>query len=62
MDKSLSSFQKCEDGLWGSPILLFNGYRGPFVIVKWPEYAVNHSSLSSAEDKNKWSYTSTPPA
>jgi len=38
------------------------GTGGPFVTVKWPECAVNHSSLSSAEDKNEWSYISTPPA
>jgi len=58
MDKSLSSFQKCKDGHWGSTNLLFNGYRAPFVTVKWPGFAVNHSSLSSAEDTNEWSYIS----
>jgi hypothetical protein len=29
--------------------------------VKWPGREADHSLLSSAEVKNEWSYTSTPP-
>jgi hypothetical protein len=29
--------------------------------VKWPEREVDHSPPSSAEVKERWSYTSTPP-
>jgi hypothetical protein len=54
------SFPKRPDRLWGPPSLLFNGYRGTFPEVKWPEREVNHSSPSSAEIKNEWSYTSAP--
>ena len=28
--------------------------------AKWPGHDVDHSSLSSAEVKNEWSYTSAP--
>ena len=52
---------KRPDRLWGPPSLLLNGYRVSFPRVKWPLREVNHSPPSSAEVKNKWSYTSTPP-
>jgi hypothetical protein len=39
----------------------FNEYRCSFPGVKRPERDVDHSSPSSAEDKNEWSYTSTSP-
>jgi hypothetical protein len=29
--------------------------------IKWPGREADHLSLSSAEVKNKWSYTSAPP-
>jgi hypothetical protein len=29
--------------------------------VKWPDHEYGHSPPSSAEVKNVWSYTSTPP-
>jgi hypothetical protein len=32
-----------------------------FLKVKWPGREADHSPLSSAEVKNAWSYTSTPP-
>jgi hypothetical protein len=32
-----------------------------FPVVKWPERDADHSPLSSAEVKNEWSYTYTPP-
>jgi hypothetical protein len=37
------------------------GTRGSFSGVKWPGREVDHSSPSSAEVKNAWSYKSTPP-
>jgi hypothetical protein len=45
------------------PGLLFIGYQegGFFPRVKWPEYEVNLSPSFSAEVKNEWRYTSTPP-
>jgi len=42
--------------LWGLLTLLSNGYRGSF-----PGREADHTSLSSAEVKNIWSYTSTSP-
>jgi hypothetical protein len=39
------------------PTLLSSGYRG----AKQPGHETDHSPLSSAEIKNAWSYTSTPP-
>jgi hypothetical protein len=29
--------------------------------IKWPEREADHSSPFSADIKNEWSYTSTPP-
>jgi len=40
------------DRFWRSPSLLSNGYQG---------CEADHSSPSSAEVKDAWSYTSTPP-
>jgi hypothetical protein len=50
------------DRLWGPPILLSNGYKGFFFLgLRRPGCGALHSSPSSAEVKNAWSYTSTPP-
>ena len=49
-----------SDRLWGPPSLLFSGYRGYLSGVKRPGPEVDHSSVSRAEVKNKWSYTSAP--
>jgi len=46
---------------WGPPILSFNGYRGPLKEVERPRSEVNLSAPCSAEIKNNWSQTSTPP-
>ena len=48
------------DQCWGLPNLLFNGYHGSFLGVKWQKHEDNRSAPSSAQLKNDWSYTSTP--
>jgi hypothetical protein len=34
---------------------------GSFPGIKWPKYEAEHSLPTSAEVKNTWIYTSTPP-
>jgi hypothetical protein len=41
---------------WGSTILLHNGYRGTFPVVKWPGPAVNLSIPSTVDVKTEPSY------
>jgi hypothetical protein len=49
------------DRFWGPPSLLSNGYQGLFFLgVKRLGSEADYSP-SSAEVKNAWSYTSTPP-
>jgi hypothetical protein len=51
-----------SDRLWGPPSLLSNWYRRPFsteIKRQWRE--ADHSSPTSAEVKNTWIYTFTPP-
>jgi hypothetical protein len=38
---------------WGPPSLLYNEYYVSFLEVKRPECGVNHSSLTSAEVKER---------
>ena len=49
------SSPKRPDRFWGSPSLLFNGYRGSFQGIKRPG-----RDQSTAEVKDEWTYTSTP--
>jgi len=51
------------DRLWGPPSLLSNGYQELFLSlgVKRPGREADHLFPSSAEVKNTWRYTSTPP-
>jgi hypothetical protein len=50
------------DRLWGPPNLLSNGYRGVLSPgVKLPGREADHSTLTSADVKKMWIYTSTPP-
>jgi len=41
--------------------ILFNGYQGSLPALKQLGHEINHSPPSSAQVKNDWSYTSTPP-
>ena len=50
------SFPKRPNRLFGQP----DGYRDYFLGVQWPEREVNPLP-PTAEVKNEWSYTSTPP-
>jgi hypothetical protein len=43
------------------PSLLFNRNRSSFPGVKWTGRDADHSPSYSAEIKNEWSYTFTPP-
>jgi len=57
--KTFFSSQKRHGRLWGPPSLLLNAYRGYF---SWESgRGVKWLPPSSAEIKNEWSYTSTPP-
>jgi hypothetical protein len=46
---------------WGPPSLLHTWYRVSFPEVKRPKRGVDHPPPSSAEVKERVSYTSTPP-
>jgi hypothetical protein len=46
--------------LWGPPSLLLNRYRGSFPRIKRLKHEADHSSPTSTEVYNEWSYTSTP--
>ena len=59
--KILSLLQNNPDCLFGTPSLVFSGYPGSSIGVKWLGHDVNHSSPSSADVKNEWSYTFAPP-
>lgn len=45
------------DQLWGPPNLLFYGYHGSFLGVKWQGH---EDDRSSSAPLNEWSYTTTP--
>ena len=50
------------DQNWNPPSLLLSGHRRSFLGEKRPGHDVNHSHPYTAEIKNEWSNTSTPPA
>jgi hypothetical protein len=49
------------DRFWGQPRLPSSGCRSLTPGVKRPGREADHSPTSTAEIKNAWSYTSTPP-
>jgi hypothetical protein len=55
------SYPKRPDRHWGSRNLLLSGYGASLSGVKRPGRKVNNSPLSSRNDKNEWSYVTTPP-
>jgi hypothetical protein len=58
----LKSSSALPDRFWGPPNLLPNRYQGALSLeVKLPGREADHSPPSSAQVKNAWSYTSTPP-
>jgi hypothetical protein len=55
-DRSLS-----PDRLWSPPSLLYNGYRVLCPEIKRQGREANHSPRTSADVKQTWIYTVTPP-
>ena len=60
-DKRFFSSPKRPNQLLGPISFLVDGYLCSFQRVKLAEREAAHSPASSAEVKNDWSYTSTPP-
>jgi hypothetical protein len=54
-------FPLLQNQVWGQRTLLFSGYQGCFLGVKWLGLEVDHSPPSNADIKNEWSYTCTHP-
>ena len=59
--KGILFFQICPDSLWSQRSLLFNRYRRSFPVVRRQRREGNNSPLLTAEVKNEWIYTATPP-
>jgi hypothetical protein len=59
--RDIPVLQKRPDWLCDPLSLLFNAYRGSFPEEKGPRHEDEHSTASSAEAKNEWSYISAPP-
>jgi hypothetical protein len=60
--KRISLPQNFRTGSGAHPASYSMDIVGSFPVVKWPGRDVNYSSLSTAKDKNEWSYASSPPA
>jgi hypothetical protein len=54
-------FSKTPSQFFDPACLMYNGYWGSSLEVNQPGCQVDHSPLSSADVKNEWSYTHTPP-
>jgi len=54
-------FRPRPDRPWGSPSLLYNGYRVTFPGVERPGRGVDHPTHLGPRSKKEQSYTSTPP-
>ena len=59
--KGFFSSPNLSEGPWGPPSLLFNEYRASFPGLRRPGSKVNHLHTCTAQVRNEWSYTSTPP-
>jgi len=59
--KTLSLLQNWPDWHWCPPSIIFKWVPEFFAGVQQQRHEVDHSSPSTAEVKNKWSYTATPP-
>jgi hypothetical protein len=59
--KTFSSLPERPNWLSGTTSLLFNGYRGSLLVVKWPEHEVIQSPPFGAEVKYEWSYNVASP-
>jgi hypothetical protein len=59
--KRFSSSPNRPDRFWDPPGLLLNGYRISFREEKRPGRELNHIPPFSADVKNEWKHTSTPP-
>jgi len=59
--QEFSLFKNCPECLSGPHSLLLNSYQGSFLGVKWLGREADPSSPSSADVKNEWHYTSSPP-
>jgi hypothetical protein len=58
---NFSLYHRVQNGFGARPASHPMGTRGSFPGVKRPGREADHSPPSSAEVKNIWSYTSTPP-
>jgi hypothetical protein len=58
--RALSLRNRFHTGSGDNPVSYPMGTGGSFPVVKKPRREGDHSSPSSAEVKNAWSYTSTP--
>jgi hypothetical protein len=59
--KRYFSSPRPPDHVWGPSIPLFSGSQCSFPAVKMPGRDVHNSTPPSAQVKNKWSNTTTPP-
>jgi hypothetical protein len=59
--KRVVSYPKYPDWLCGLPSFLHKGYYSSLLGIELPRREVNYSRTHSADGKNEWHYTSTPP-
>jgi hypothetical protein len=63
LEQEICLASNCPDRLWGlQPTAFSSTVNGVFSLgLKWPGREAHHSSESTVEVKNEWSYTSTTP-
>ena len=59
--KRVFSYPKHPDWLFGLPSFLHKGYHSSLLGIERLRCEVNYSPKQSADSKNEWHYTSTPP-